>query len=467
MSSKSGIKKTKMRQKYTAKIYELNYLYFLTDDQECDPRTAHYLESYLNKTQANQQTIKDLASNLLLKQIYRDEIKQLQDKIDSLQTSIRMSLRSDSTHSTSSDTASDRSSPTSRGTPNSANEGKLGQVINRPPTGGSSVEWMVTGRAHELEMIVKQKDDIIRRREEEYAKLKTIMLAMQDDLQAVLDLNNQYLGIIGQMNQMQMHSVATPRVQDKDTAMLEMERQLEEAQSQVEQLEGEMTEINNELKSKENELEKAEQREIRYKEKLGLSPDATEEEIDIRIANILEEGSMRRQELDKIQRELRKVIANRNVLEEKLTTLTREKETIEFHMRQQELTIKKMKRMRIAGSVVPNAERVLAEHGYERTQQAIKLPTIQRPPSQLSLAVNKKTNGSTHQYCVFCRTEYQPMKAQTCRIHFRPIRSGRWTCCKDDCHRSAGCLQVPHFYIEITVDKKIFLTDGARYMELT
>jgi len=440
----------------------INNCVIVTDEQTCDPRTVDYLKSFISKTPLNQQTINDLACNLLLRQTHRDEIKQLQDQIASAQTTIGMSLRSNSTHSTSSDTGSDRSTSTStstRQTSTMANNGRPDRS-----TGGSTDEWMVTGRAHELEMIIKQKDDIIRRREEEYDKLKKIMTDMQDDLQSVLDLNNQYLGIIGQMNQMQMHQMPTPRMQDKDTAMLEMERKLEETHSQMEQLEGEIAKINTELQSKEDDLDVVQQREKRYKEKLGLLPDATEEEVDRKIDTILEEGSMRKQEVDRIQRELKKVVANRQVLQEKLTTLTREKDKVEFHMRQQELTMKKMKRMRVASNVLQNADRLLAE--YDHSTQAIRLPTIQRPPSQLSLATSRTATGSLHQYCVFCRTEYQPMKAHTCRIHFRPIRSGQWTCCKDDCHRSAGCLQVPHFYIEITVDKKVFLTDGARYMEL-
>ena len=110
---------------------------------------------------------------------------------------------------------------------------------------------------------------------------------------------------------------------------------------------------------------------------------------------------------------------------------------------------------------------MLPGYSQDNIKVDLRLPAISRADSQLALSARGRTKGG-HMYCMFCRQEFIPMKSQvTCRVHFRPLRGGKWTCCKDDSHRSAGCLQVAHFYIEISVDKKIFLTDGQRYMELT
>lgn len=209
-------------------------------------------------------------------------------------------------------------------------------------------------------------------------------------------------------------------------------------------------------------------RERKYKEMLGLSDDASESAVEDRIRQITHEGSLHKIELDKIRRELDATGKMRTELEGIVTSLTREKDKVEFHMRQQELTLKKMKRMKVASHTIQAAEATLAAHpGIAGTATPIRLPSIDRPGSQISLQNISKSPKPLHQYCMFCRQEYQPLKNKGCRAHFRPIRAGKWTCCNDDCHRSVGCMQIPHFYVEITVDKKIFLTDGARYMEIS
>lgn len=213
----------------------------------------------------------------------------------------------------------------------------------------------------------------------------------------------------------------------------------------------------------EKELERVLGRERKYKELLDLDPDASNELVEERLAQLKKEGSLHRNELDRIRRELEHSSRQRIELETAVTSLTRDKEKIEFHMRQQELTIKKMKRMRTASNTIQQAESTLAAHSGNTVPTHLRLPSIDRPGSQISLSNRTRS----HQYCMFCRQEYQPLKNNGCRAHFRPIRNGKWTCCSDDCHRSIGCLQIPHFYMEITVDKKIFITDGARYMEIS
>ena len=170
---------------------------------------------------------------------------------------------------------------------------------------------------------------------------------------------------------------------------------------------------------------------------------------------------MTRTELQQIKTELGKTKQSKAAVEDRLNILMREKEKIEFHMRQQNLTIKKMYRRRDARDTIEAAHSMLTANVGPRVSAELRLPSIDRS------LTSDATNKTVSRYCMFCRVEYQPLKPQVCRVHFRALRGGRWTCCKDENHRSAGCLQLPHFYIEITVDKKVLLTDGARYMDIT
>ena len=253
---------------------------------------------------------------------------------------------------------------------------------------------------------------------------------------------------------------------DNHADFMELEGQIEAAKQRIEELQLECGSITDKMNSKQTELEKALRRERKYKEMLGLDMEADEVAVMERIQKLMEDGKMQKSEVDKIRKELTRAKSSRVTLEERVSSLGREKEKVEFHMRQQDLTIKKMNRQRTANEVIQKSQFMMNLAGNDpRTSTQLKLPSIERPPSSISLSSSKSNKAS--QFCMFCRAEFTPLKSQTCRAHFRPIRGGKWTCCKDDCHRSAGCLQLPHFYVEITVDKKIFLTDGARYMELT
>ena len=179
---------------------------------------------------------------------------------------------------------------------------------------------------------------------------------------------------------------------------------------------------------------------------LGLLSDASDEEVETRIREILMDGSLRKQEVEKIKKELTKITGSKVILEEKVGSITREKEKVEFQLRQQDLAIKKMGRMKTSSSVLQNAQKLLTSQLGDQAVNYIKLPSVDHPSVQFRVQSSLRTSGG-YQYCMFCRQEFQSGKSRGCRTHFRPIRNGKWTCCKDDCHRGAGCLQIPHFYI--------------------
>ena len=309
-------------------------------------------------------------------------------------------------------------------------------------------------------------DKVIERQEIEYTRLKSILTTTQDDLSKIMDLNEQYLVIINTFNQMQQ---AGSHGKKNDDEVDEKEMKLREYEETIRELTDDLDEIAKDITEKRSDLEKLHRREKKYKTMLGLDLNAGNEEVEAQIEKLLTQGQKQKSELDKIRKELVTVTHNKDVMQERLSILGKDKEKIEFHMRQQELTMRKMKRLRTGSNTLNKANALLATRAspaMSEHAQSLKLPAIERDGSQIGLASKQGINGSGMQYCVFCHVEIQPMKSQ-CRLHHKPIRQGKWMCCKDNCHHGAGCITVPHFYIVVTVEKKIFLTDGVRYMDLT
>ena len=308
-------------------------------------------------------------------------------------------------------------------------------------------------------------DKIISRQETEYTRLKSILTATQNDFSKMMDLNEQYLIIINTYNQMQQSGNS----RNNDEEVQEKEVKLREYEETIKELTIDLDDIANDITNKQNDLDKLYRREKKYKALLGLDMNAGNEEVEAQIEKLLSQGQKHEEELDKIRRELKTVTHNKDGLQERLNILSKDKDKIEFHMRQQELSMRKMKRLKMGGNTLNRANAILATRAspamgeYER---AIKLPSIERDGSQIGLASKQGISGSGMQYCVFCHVEVQPMKSQ-CRLHYKPIRQGKWMCCKDNCHHGAGCITVPHLYIVVTIEKKILITDGVRYMDLT
>ena len=292
-------------------------------------------------------------------------------------------------------------------------------------------------------------------------------------LQSVLDLNNQYLTIISQLNQLQMNTAAAKtRLDDTDSDTSELEQQLERSQDKVMSLNERVVEICCNLEAKKEELQQVLKRELKYKEMLGLPEEASERQVAQRIKEMAEGGSTQRKELDKVRKELAHVKVNRSQLEDRLTSLTREKDQVEFHIRQQDLTIKRMQRMKTAKETIESAEAMLGGAGHRNAAMAsaktrlptLSLATVECTHKQLRLQASSDTHSS--QYCVLCRKDIRGPGAP-CRLHFRALRGGRWLCCQDDCYRSAGCLHTSHLYVEMDPDGTVLLTNGQQYLKLS
>ena len=240
---------------------------------------------------------------------------------------------------------------------------------------------------------------------------------------------------------------------------------LREYEQRIQEQKEEIIQINDKVKLKHEELEKIMRREKKYKHLLNLKPEATSMEVEERIDELKNNCKRNELDLEKIQKELSNTVHNRDTLQLRLNTLGKDKEKIEFHMRQQELTMRKMKRLKTGSNTLNRANALLANRATPTHNDGhLRLPTIGREGSQIKLGSELSKDKK---YCVFCHMEVVPMSSSQCRIHHRPIRNKQWECCKDPCNYGAGCLVVPHFYIEVNFEKKAYLTDGLRYLEVS
>ena len=315
----------------------------------------------------------------------------------------------------------------------------------------------------ELREIIKQKDQTIRRNTQEYERLKKIREEIEADYQSQLDLNSQYLMIISQLDDMQRNGTRNPTEQDS-ADYAEIEEKLESAEIQVSELSQKLEETSESLVETKQELEEVLLRERKVKGELGLSEEANERQVMQRIRELAEGDKLRKKEVEKLRKALADVKISRSHLEDRVTCLEREKEQVNFHIRQQDLFIKKLVRIKNAKETIDSASAMIGG----RLKSSSQLPSI----SVTSLEIDKtklKLRTSSEvasQFCVLCRKDINHMNS-VCRFHFRALRGGRWLCCRDECYHSAGCLRASHFYIEFSSDKRVFLTNGQQYLPLT
>lgn len=192
-----------------------------------DPQTLHYLEHELNATSLHPRKVKEMAVNLVMRNIYEDDKRHLLEQVGYLQRQLKArnlgppEFMRQSYNSESSD-----SGTTTPLQPSSANS---------RTNSGDHKSKSYASQHGELVTLLKQKDHIIRKKDEEYGKLRRILEETQNDLHSVLELNNQYLTIISQLNQLQMTGV-TPRNMETTQAIMDLEKQLEESQSHIKEL---------------------------------------------------------------------------------------------------------------------------------------------------------------------------------------------------------------------------------------
>lgn len=180
-----------------------------------DKRTLSYLEGVLNNVSIPHKTIKELASKVVLKEVYHDDVSTLQEKVLNLQRSLRAS---------------------------SVIPPQL-PPIARPESQERAMSVSSEESVGELHAQIKQKEDALKKKDKEYERLKNIMNDIQQEYDTLMNVNQEYLNII--TNLQAIHDGKTPRsvAVERDAAILDMKTALFEAQEKIESLRAEIHDL--------------------------------------------------------------------------------------------------------------------------------------------------------------------------------------------------------------------------------
>ena len=365
--------------------------------------------------------INNIAKRLVPKQVYNDDVQTLKEEIESLRNY---------------QSVLGNTSPAS--------------CRSTPPT----------GRPNKQTAAENSRDLVVRRWEEDYQKLAKDFENLQQEYEQVLELNSDYVEIISKLNlfRTDRDNGAAARQTEKLDEIIDLESRVDEYKQQVADLQISLRSVADELTIKNKELEKIREDERRLRRKLKLPDNATDEDINKAISDLMNKSSSNA-EIVRMQKDLQKLTNDKQKLEETVGYLIREKQRTEFSVRQKDLQIKRLCRMNTAKPALYKAQTILAQSQEYRLPSIVGLNSPQSStPHPLGLS-----NNLIH-YCVFCRCEYQ--QRSKCRIHIKAYRDGNWTCCGEESHRSPGCLKIPHFFIQKS-DEQILLTDGGQYMKLS
>ena len=328
------------------------------------------------------------------------------------------------------------------------------------------------------------KDRRIKELEKVADKLKSrvdeILVHLQQEMQNRVDRYRNLDTVFDEeqriMNEMQ------EAINEKDEQLIEAGEKVAELQSQIDELQQDLECVRKDHKTKAEELNIVLAKERRMKANLGLDEDASEQEV----LEHLQKSFHTRSELKKAQDELGKITREKMALDSSIKSLTHEKDSIEFEIRQKELEVKRMRGSHMASALPrrirdPYARVTRRQTGLsERTKTVprIDVNALPRLPEPVSVmpSMSNRSNLSTARvstaftqeshppmlqrrrtfanivdretkYCVICRKNYY-LKSE-CRIHVEPIISGKFSCCGADAYNAkyVGCKAVNHLYI--------------------
>ena len=247
--------------------------------------------------------------------------------------------------------------------------------------------------------------------------------------------------------------------QDEDEDEDEDEKEL---RIKMKKLESELANVVSVQEDAQRELDKLQLQECKYKEMLNLDEDATAEEIKARINEMLEKEMKSAAEIEAMKKEFKKMENKKRTLNNKLRDLRREQDQTNFDLRQNKMALQKILRKGNAMVILRRVNQILPK-GSLPSPSGVKPPVL--PPIDHGKRLDAH-DQQTSRYCVFCRRVYEAQASHGCRIHYRAFKEDTWTCCSGKTRNSAGCLQLPHFYIEITASNQVLLINGNRFLSL-
>ena len=230
----------------------------------------------------------------------------------------------------------------------------------------------------------------------------------------------------------------------------------------MKELESDLAYVLSEQKEAQKELGSLLLQEAKYREKLSLGEDATTEEIEARINEMLETEMKSAEEIEDMKKEFKKMENEMHTLRNKITKLRREQEQTGFHLRQEKQALRKVLRNGNAKAIFRRVNQMLPKNSL---QSASDKKPRKLPPIDQSKHLDAQDQQTRH-YCVFCRRVYEPQASHGCRIHYRAFEDDKWTCCNNKTRNCAGCLPLPHVYIETTASNQVLLITGNRFFSI-
>ena len=192
-----------------------------------DPRDVSITRKFIEKrirqaTGGDTYVIDDLVNNLILREIHDEKVRDLKEAL----REANKHGRGDVGPPMVEQGAHPAISP-----PPQAREGS--------PESSPSPKWDIPTQLEEMRFVLIQKDKIMEKKDDDYAKLKKILADTQNDLQSVLDLNSHYLEIISQFTKVQQSNNQTQKTQlNSAEEERDMEQELEESEKCIADLQG-------------------------------------------------------------------------------------------------------------------------------------------------------------------------------------------------------------------------------------
>lgn len=412
--------------RYLSLLHHSNY--FIVDDKKEDKSTANKLSALLKNVEAK--VIQDVARRFVPKEVHNDIVQSLQDQLAAALAKLpKQSL-------------------------------SVPQAVRLRPNSPVPPILQIT------ESTSVATKDAFRRLEADYRKLLSESNDLQREYERILEINNDFTQILSKLTMVQMEHYqmlaggAGKESEAADTTdgdtISNLEAKAEEYKQQAEELRFKLDDITRELQERDKQLHKVREDERRMRKKLQLSADATDDEVNAKLTQLLKNATANA-EVTKMQRDLQRLAEERTTLESTIIQLERDKELTSFKLRQTELQLRQVFCRQKARPLFSRMSNSLA-------QRQFMFPLIDSPrltARQPNAITNGNTGNAQKNFCIFCQSD--AYNGKSCRIHYKAFRD-KWTCCNEPLHRGAGCIKVPHCYI-IKSDY-LFITDGSQYMKL-
>ena len=323
------------------------------------------------------------------------------------------------------------------------------------------------------ETIGTPRDIVIQQWKEDYDKLCKSHESLQNEYQTVVELNVDYTRIIAELQAViernnnfgaSLQSNHRPNA-FKFEENVELKAKIDKLESELKILESEYKSLKENMEKIKNDREKLIADEQKIFATLEMdTKKATIDEAVKRLNDLMKSKKEKDSSEKPLYEQINKIKEDKKIVLEKVEMYEREKKRLEFDIRQKNTMVKRLLTLKAVNPAIAHAKNVLNE-----AKELLRIATIRARgndlpallPDHPDLAGDLKTNNM---YCMFCRSECvcEPSKHK-CLQHYRAYRNGKWLCCGNEAHISAGCVAIPHCYVIKSV-KAMLLTDSQQFL---